>query len=173
MRRYAILAFIALAFGCNRHDPPAVDPPAQASTMKSYVIPFDLGDAHIPIVSAVININPDHPEVHPPAKRLAIDTGAAHTAFFVSNLAVGDLAKILPHATLDESLAANGTIVRVCHFQTGRVTMGNLSVDIPVDASGRDMTVDPGFDGVIGIDFLSRFNVQFDFQAKTMTLTER
>ncbi len=35
------------------------------------------------------------------------------------------------------------------------------------------MKVDPGVDGVIGLDFLSRFDVQFDFRVRTMTLTER
>ena len=168
--KHWLLIFAALAFGCSLQEPPVVDRPA---AMKSYVIPFEISESHVPIVSAVIDINPDHPEVHPAAKRLAVDTGAAHTAFFVSNLAVSDLAKVVPHATVNERIAADGEIVWVCHFQTGRVTIGDLSVDMPVDASGRDMTIEPGFDGVIGTDFLSRFSVQFDFTAKTMTLTER
>jgi hypothetical protein len=146
---------------------------AQTAPKKCYVIPFEMNELHIPIISAIVNINPNHPEVRPPAKRLAIDTGAAHTAFFVSDQTVADLAKIIPGAVVQDRLAANGLVVRACHFPIARVTVGDLSVDIPVDASGRDMTINPGFDGVVGIDFLSRFNVQFDFQAKTMTLTER
>jgi hypothetical protein len=169
MRNWLIILVI-IACGCSVLAPPAVDPP---TAKKSYVIPFEISELHVPIVSGVININPDHPEVHPSARRLAIDTGAAHTAFFVSNSIVVYLSKILPHATVQERLAADGAIVRVCHVPNARVTVGDLSVDMPVDASGRDMTVDPGFDGVVGIDFLSRFNVQMDFQAKTMKLIER
>jgi hypothetical protein len=85
---------------------------------------------------------------------------------------VNNLAKVVPNAMIDERQAANGSIVRVCHFPAGTMTVGGLSVDMPVDASAYDMTVDPTFDGVLGVDFLSRFNVQIDFQAKIMTLTE-
>jgi hypothetical protein len=98
-----LLAFGALAVGRAIRDPPAVNP---TTAKTSCIIPFELTEANVPIVSAVININPDRPEVHPSARRLAIDMGAAHTVFFVSNSIVGHLAKILPHATVEERLAA-------------------------------------------------------------------
>lgn len=168
--KFGLLILVAVAFGCAQHGPTTIDPPPKKI---SYVIPFEQPTSGLLIVSAVININPDHPEIQPPPTRLAIDAGAAHTCFFVSNIAVADLAKMFPRALLDERLSANGSLVKVCHFQNARVTVGNLTVDMPVDASAYDMTVNPSFDGVVGVDFLSRFNVQIDFPAKTMTLTER
>jgi hypothetical protein len=146
---------------------------SKPTAKPSYSIPFEFNESRVPIISAVLNINPRDSTVHPPAKRLAVDTGAAHSAFFASDSMVADLGKIIAGASLDERMAANGSLVHVCHFPAGRVTVAGLNVDMPVDASARDMTIDPGFDGVLGTDFLSRFNVQFDFAAKKMILTER
>jgi hypothetical protein len=158
------------AFGCQHLAPPA-DAPSASS--KSYVIPFEMGETHVPIISGIINPIPDYPQMQPPIKRLAVDSAAAHTSYFVSDEAVTDLAKLIPQATIDKRRSANGKIVRVCHIEKGRVTVGNISVDMPVDATADDMRVDPGFDGVVGTDFLSHFFVQIDYQAKTVTLTER
>jgi hypothetical protein len=170
MRLYPVLIFAALLFGCAHHGPQAIDPP---SPKKSYIIPFERTESGLLIVSAVININPNHPEVRPPAKRLALDTGCARTCFFVSDEAISELSKVIPNAKLDESRIADGRPLRVCEFNPAEVTIGNLSVDIPVDASGYELTLDMPLDGCLGIDFLSRFNVQIDFRAKTVTLTER
>jgi hypothetical protein len=168
------LIILALLFsGCARHAPPATAPPAQSIAKKSYVIPFERTESGLMTVSVIININTDHPDFRPLPKRLVVDTGCARTCFFVSNKAVSDLSKILPHAKLDERRMANGSGMRVCTFDPARVTVGDVSVDIPVDASGYDIRLDMPFDGCLGIDFLSRFNVQFDFHAKTMALTER
>ena len=154
------LIILALLFsGCARHAPPATAPPAQSIAKKSYVIPFERTESG--------------PDFRPLPKRLVVDTGCARTCFFVSNKAVSDLSKILPHAKLDERRMANGSGMRVCTFDPARVTVGDVSVNIPVDASGYDIRLDMPFDGCLGIDFLSRFNVQFDFHAKTMALTER
>jgi len=160
-----LIILSAIAFGCARHDPP--------DTKKSYVIHFEMAASNQVIVTAIININVDKPDFHPQSKRLAIDTGAAHTSFFVPVDAVSDLHRIFPQSTFDERMAADGNAVHVCHFPTGRLTIGDLSVDMPVDASGYDMKVDPEFDGVVGLDLLSRFKVGLDFQSKTMILTER
>jgi hypothetical protein len=67
------IILVIIVCGCSLHSPPAVDPP---DPKKSCVNHFGMNESHVPIVSAVININPNHPEVHPPAKLLVVDTGA-------------------------------------------------------------------------------------------------
>jgi hypothetical protein len=59
-----IFLFIAVVFGCSYHNPPVLK--------KSYVIPFERTESNLLIVSAIVSVNPDHPEVHPSPKRLAI-----------------------------------------------------------------------------------------------------
>jgi hypothetical protein len=169
MKSWLIMLAVLLV-GCSHQDSRPVDPPAQH---QSYVIVFEQPEPDELIVSVILNINPNHPEVHPPTKRLAIDTGAAHTSFFVSNETLSNLLRMFSQATAEDRVAADGKTVRVCHFANARVTIGSLSADMPIDASAYDMTVEPACDGVLGLDFLSRFNVQIDFQSKTMTLTER
>jgi hypothetical protein len=169
-----LIVFTALSISCaHQQVVETIDRSSLVVVEKSYVIPFTLGETNVPVIAASVNINPDKPEVHPPEKRLCIDTGAAHTSFYVPPSVISDLPVIMHDAALEDRQLANGTIIQVCHIKEGRVTIGNLSVDLPVDACGHEMAADEGNDGVIGMDFLSRFDVRFDFQARTMTLTER
>lgn len=44
---------------------------------------------------------------------------------------------------------------------------------MPIYASTYNMAAKPDFDGLIGQDFLSRFDVDIDYDTRTIILTER
>src|SRR5579862_3277991 len=115
MHRLFLLILVATftLFGCSHSD----------------VIPFERTPSGILVVPAILNLNPNIPNVHPPAKHLAIDTGTAHTSFFVSYLAINDLSHLLRGGKVEERKTPSGAMVRVCHFALGRVTVGKNSVD--------------------------------------------
>jgi hypothetical protein len=138
---------------------------------KSYVIPFTMSATNTVVTTATIDASTDNP--HPMPKRLVIDTGAAHTCFFASEDDVFAFAKNVPGATMDVSVASDGQVVNVCRFGHGRVTVDGLTVHMPIYASPYNLTMKLDFDGTIGQDFLSRFDVHIDYDAKTVTLTER
>lgn len=123
------------------------------------------------VTTATIDVNTDSP--HPTRKRLVIDTGAAHTSFFASEDDLFAFPKAVPNASTDVSVASDGQVVDICRFGRGSITLGGLTVHMPIYASAYDMKMRLDFDGTIGQDFLSRFNVHIDYNAKRLTLTER
>ncbi len=170
MNRTLWLTLISLLAGfADKPQPVEATPPLTVF----HVIPFTMGESHVPIVTAVINVNPDHPEVHPPTKRIGIDTGAARTAFDAPPDMIGSLQQVLPSATLEDRETADGTVISVCHIPRAQVILGDVTMNMPVDAAPHKSVRGEEMDGVIGCDFLSRFDVRFDFQAHLMTLTER
>jgi hypothetical protein len=75
------------------------------------------------------------------------------------------VALILPGASVDEMQTADGTIINVCHVPGGRITIGNLSVDMPMNITPNS-SIGEVQDGIIGDDFLNRYDVKFDFRGK-------
>jgi hypothetical protein len=118
------------------------------------------------------NINPGHLEVLPPAKQLVIDTGSPRTCFFASQRAVNTLAKLIPGAKLEEWQRSDGSSLNVCCFDPASVTVAGFLAKMPIYASAYNMDAKPNYDGLLGMDFLSRFKLQFDYRAKTITLTQ-
>jgi hypothetical protein len=153
--------------------PTAKAPVNQPTVWHEHVIHFEQAKSGVLIVDAAININPQHPEVTPLNKRLAIDTGAACTSFYVSPEMLGNLAKIIPDAKSDVMEQSDGSTVQVCRFDPARLSLIDLTVDMPVYASAHTLEAYPEFDGVIGQDFLSRYNVNIDYDDGVITLSER
>ena len=147
--------------------------PPMAVLTPTHVVHFDVDRNGILIVDAAINFNPRYSEAAPPNKRYAIDTGASHTCFFASPDMVVNLSKVVPGAKLDSWIAWDGNSVQVCRFEPGKIYLIGLSQDMPVYAASRDLVTLTGFDGVIGQDFLSRFNVDIDYDLGVMMLTAR
>lgn len=130
-----------------------------------------MGESKMMVVIATIDLDSTHP--HPTFKRLAVDTGSGHTCFFADDADVTALVKTISGAAADISLASDGQVINTCKFKRGRITLGDLTVDLPIYANAYDMGMGEGFDGVIGQDFLSRFAVRIDYQARIITLTPR
>ena len=53
------------------------------------------------------------------------------------------------------------------------MTVGDVTVDMPVDAVAGTGELDSGIDGVIGNDFLSHFDLKLDFKSNVMVLTRK
>jgi hypothetical protein len=68
---------------------------------------------------------------------------------------------------------SGGNDVTVCRFDPGRVELIGLSRDMPIYASTYDIASLPDFDGVIGQDFLSRFDINIDHTLGVIILTDR
>jgi hypothetical protein len=147
---------------------------AAPAVLKFHVIPFAVDpNTGLMVVSGRININAAYPQVQPPIKQLVIDTDAPHTCFFAGEDEIAMLMEVISGAKMDEWKESDGRTVKVCRFDLGRITVGNISIDTPVYIRESDMDAKPSYDGLLGMDFLSRFKVQIDFQAKTLTLTEK
>jgi hypothetical protein len=159
------IATAALFLGSCQNTQVTVNPPVE----KSYVIPYTLDPSGMMVVTADLTIAPSTTLT----KRLVIDTGAAHTCYFASEEDIAKLIKTVPGAADDMCLSSNGQVVNTCRFTSARLTIGGLTVDVPIYASAYDMGRTQAFDGAIGNEFLSRFIVTIDYQAKTLTLTHR
>ena len=162
MRCIAVLLSVLL-LACTQSPPPP----------QPHFIAFVKNELNLPIVLGTINIDPSLPDLHPPAIRLGIDRTAAHTSIFASPQTVAKLATLIPGSTLQQRQDSAGNTVRFCRFPNGRVTVGDVSLDIPVDAVAATGELDSGIDGVIGNDFLSHFNLRLDFRSNVMVLTRR
>src|ERR1700677_490808 len=154
MKPLVILLSLCL-LGCT-HSPPPPQP---------HYIAFVKNELNLPIVLGTINIDPSNPALHPPTIRLGIDKTAAHTSIYLSLRTVANLAALVPGATLQQRQDAAGNTLQFCRFPNGRVTVGDVTVDMPVDAVGGTGELDSGLDGVIGNDFLSRFDLKLDFKS--------
>jgi hypothetical protein len=166
VRLIAVIA-VGLTVGCRR----AVDSPTAASNpQKTHVIPFTIDPSSgLLVVTATVDLNPQHPQV----KRLVIDTGSPRTCFFASEQAVTAWAKVVPAAKLDEWQGSGGQGVEVCRFDTAVITLGGCCAKMPIYASSYNMDVKPDYDGLLGMDFLSRYKITIDYRAHTVTLTLR
>jgi hypothetical protein len=130
------------------------------------VVGFDYGERHVPITHVTIAFDS---KSAPMKKYLGIDTGSAHTILFATPDEVLDL----PESAHDYVLAGDGNLVDVYRLPHAKMGIGKFTIDTPVMLSPREAGPDAGMDGVIGNDLLSRYDLRFDFQAKTMTLVER
>jgi putative hemolysin len=162
MKPLAIL-FSLFLLACA-HSPPPPQP---------HYIAFVKNELNLPIVLGTINIDPSNPALHPPAIRLGIDKTAAHTSIYLSPQTVANLAALVPGATIQQRQDAAGKTIQFCRLPNGRVTIGDLSVEMPVYAVGGTGELDSGIDGVIGNDFLSHFDLKLDFKSNVMVLTRR
>jgi hypothetical protein len=161
MKPFAVILSLLLA-ACTHAPPP-----------RPHFIAFVRNELNLPIVLGTINVDPSHADLHPLMIRLGIDKTGAHTSIFVSPQTVANLAALIPGASLGQRQDSAGVTIRFCRFPNARVTVGDVSVDMPVDAVAATGEIDSGLDGVIGADFLSRFDLKLDFKSDVMVLTRR
>ena len=163
------VALYQLTMSRNVIAPALVPPPATQPAIRSCVIPFSINKNGLLIVDATVSINP--------GKRLplhmALDTGAPKSCFFASAEMVTNLSKIIPGAKLDEWVKSDGSGVSVCRISPAQIDLPNISLSMPVYASTYDMSIVPGYDGLIGQDVLSRYEVDIDYDLSEMILTPR
>lgn len=158
--KLAALSFSLFLFGCAQSPPPP----------QPHYIAFVKNESNLPIVLGTINLDPSQAGLHPPIIRLGLGKTAAHTSIFASAETVASLARLVPGSSLQQRQDAAGNTIYFCRFPNARVTVGDVSLDIPVDAVAGTGEVDTGVDGIIGNDFLSHFDVRLDFKSNVMVL---
>jgi hypothetical protein len=168
--RFPRAAFIpVLIFLCSCQE----DKPAPQPVVPGHSVSFTIESSGLIVVTADVDIYPGHAEANLQPKRLVLDTRDLHTCFFASEDDVTKLCQSVPGSKLQVVEEPDGHNFQACRFEPAVVRIGQSTVAMPVYARVFNMDMKPDYDGLLGMDFLSNFDVVIDHRNNTLRFIER